>query len=189
MKLRSLKCPNCEGILETEDGLDTFYCKYCGYKIVLEGQSKAAYRSKTRIKGMEHDERMQSQRLAHERYKIETENKKASIKLILSVCGVIAFVLFYVFLFGGMKISSDKQERELQALVDEIQVDIKNGNYDEAYIKAQRIKHTEPWSDEVEKKWDSTRKEVINQIIDAEIEATGSSKHKREKESLFDWFN
>ena len=57
-EMKILKCPNCNAALEIENGLDTFYCKYCGYKILLNGQSKAAYRAKTRIKEMEHDERM-----------------------------------------------------------------------------------------------------------------------------------
>ena len=49
-----------------EDGLDIFFCKYCGYKIIIEGQSDAAYRAKTRIKEMEHDERMVDKKYAHE---------------------------------------------------------------------------------------------------------------------------
>lgn len=189
MKLTSLKCPNCNAKIEVEDGLDTFYCKYCGHKIILEGQSDAAYHSKVKLKGMEHDEKMQAQKLAHERYKIETENKLTSKKRTISILLAVAGVLLFVFFFGGAKLSSDKQERELQALVDEIQVDIQNGNYSEAYIKAQSIKYTADWSDDIETKWENTRKEVINQIVDAEIEATGSSNHKREKDGLFDWFD
>lgn len=37
MNTYALKCSNCNGDLTVEDGLDTFYCKYCGYKIVFEG--------------------------------------------------------------------------------------------------------------------------------------------------------
>ena len=36
MKTFALKCPNCNGDLTIEDGLDTFFCMYCGYKIMLD---------------------------------------------------------------------------------------------------------------------------------------------------------
>lgn len=36
MELKTLSCPNCGANLEIEDGIDTFFCKYCGYKIILE---------------------------------------------------------------------------------------------------------------------------------------------------------
>ena len=57
MKLSSLSCPNCGASVEIEDGIDTFFCKYCGYKIILEGQSDAAYRAKTKVKRMDKMER------------------------------------------------------------------------------------------------------------------------------------
>ena len=48
-----------------------FYCKYCGNRIVFEGQSKAAYRAKTKVKQMEHDERMVDKKHNQERYIIQ----------------------------------------------------------------------------------------------------------------------
>ena len=74
-------------------------------------------------------------------------------------------------------------------MVEEIQVDIDNGDFDTAYIKAQTIIHTCPYSDEVEEKWDNTRKAVIDQIIQAEKEVTGKSTHKPEKDGLFGLFD
>lgn len=194
MKTYALKCPNCDGDLEVEDGLDTFFCKYCGYKIMLEGQSEAAYRAKTRIKGMEHDERMADKKYAHERYKIEQnakqEHSKTKMGILIAIACIISYLVIFVGYFGSAEKKSIQQEEELQALVEDIMVDIENQDFDTAYIKAQSIKHTAPWSDEVEEKWEKTRKEVINQIIKAEKEATGSSSHKSEKDGLFDgWFN
>ena len=75
MELKSLFCPNCGASLEVEDGLDTFFCKYCGYKILLQGQSKAAYDAKVRVKHMEHKERLQDKRDAQERYRMEFKQK------------------------------------------------------------------------------------------------------------------
>lgn len=190
MDTYALKCPNCDGDLTVEDGLDTFYCKYCGHKIVLRGQSAAAYRAKTRIKGMEHDERMADKMYSHEKYKIEHEAKKEHTKTKLTILVVIACVIGYIAIFGGYfgneEKKSDQQEAELTALVEEIQDDIDDGNFDEAYIKAQSIKYTENWSSDIEEKWDNIRREVINQIIEAEKEETGSSSHKPEKEGFFE---
>ena len=55
MELKSLFCPNCGANLEVEDGRDTFFCKYYGYKILFQGQSKAVYEAKVRIKHVEHN--------------------------------------------------------------------------------------------------------------------------------------
>ena len=42
--------------------------------------------------------------------------------------------------------ASKKQEAELQQLVNEIQEDIKNEDFDAAYIKAKQIRYTKDWS-------------------------------------------
>lgn len=194
MNTYTLKCPNCGGDLTVEDGLDTFFCKYCGYKILLEGQSDAAYHAKTKIKSMEHDERMADKKYEHEKYKIEQKHKQENFKNKLGILIVIACIVGYFVLCGGYFAGEEKkslqQEQELQQLVQDIQEDIKNEDFDAAYIKAQSIKYTENWSSEIEDKWENTRKEVINQIIAAEKEVTGNSTHKPEKEGFFDkWFD
>lgn len=184
MKLNSLSCPNCGASVEIEDGIDTFFCKYCGYKIILEGQSDTAYRAKTRVKGMEHDERMVDKKYAQERYKIEhkakEEHTKDKMKVLIVLAYVLACVVLFVGYFGGEERKSKKQEAELQQLVDEIQVDIENEDFDTAYIKAKQIQYTEGWNSKIEDKWDETRRAVIAQIISAEKKATGKSEHKPE---------
>ncbi len=194
MKTRALKCPNCDGNLSVENGLDTFYCLYCGQKIVLEGQSDAAYRAKTRVKGMEHDERMADKKYAHEKYKIEHKEKQAYSKtktgILIAIACVMVYLVLFVGVFGSAERKSIQQEKELQMLVEEIQVDIDNEDFDSAYIKAQSIKYTAGWSSDIEEKWDNVRGEVINQIEKAEKEANGSSTHESEKDGLFEgWFD
>lgn len=49
MELKTLNCPQCGASIEAEDGIDTFFCKHCGNKIVISGQSDAAYNAKVRI--------------------------------------------------------------------------------------------------------------------------------------------
>ena len=84
---------------------------------------------------------------------------------------VIGYVISFNSYFDSEKEASDRQEQELQAIVDDVMKDIEDGNFDEAYIKAERIRYTENWSSEIEDKWDATRKEIIEQIEKAEREA------------------
>lgn len=194
MNTYTLKCPNCDGNLEVEDSLDTFFCQYCGYKIIIDGQSDAAYRAKVRIKGMEHDEQMADKKYKHERYKIDQKNKhehsKIKVGIIIAVACVVGYLVLFGGYFGSLERNSIKQEEELQQLVDDIMIDIDNEDFGTAYIKAQSIKYTADWSSDIEDKWDNTRKEVINQIIEAEKEVTGKSSHKPEKDGWFDgWFD
>lgn len=84
---------------------------------------------------------------------------------------MLACVIGLFVSFNGAKEASDRQEQELQAIVDEIMQDIEDGNFNEAYIKAEKIRYTENWSNEIKDKWDVTRKEIIKQIKIAEREA------------------
>lgn len=167
-EMKILKCPNCNAALEIENGLDTFYCKYCGYKILLNGQSKAAYRAKTRIKELEHDERMADKQYKHERYKAEQEQKQKRIDNKVFIVLLVAAMLFLWIGFGNEERKSEKQEKELQQLVEEVQTDISNGDFDEAHIKVQSIQYTAGWSSDIEEKWDNIREELVKQLEDAE---------------------
>lgn len=75
MELKSLYCPNCGAAVKPVDGLDTFYCQYCGYQIHLEGMSDEAYKARTKVKQMEHEERMQDKKDAYGRFEGEMEDK------------------------------------------------------------------------------------------------------------------
>lgn len=186
MKERSLVCPKCGATLEIEDGLDTFYCKYCGNRIVLEGQPKEAYRAKTKVKQMEHDEKMIEKKYDQERFKIEHKAKEdRRDQIIIAVIFGAMFLLSFGQL-GGAEAKSKKQEAELQQLVELVQDDIDNEDFDGAYIKAKQIKYTAGYSDDIEEKWDDIRRAVIDQVISAEKQATGKSEHKPENKGWFD---
>lgn len=75
MELKSLHCPNCGAAVKPVDGLDTFYCQYCGHQIHLEGMSDEAYKARTKVKQMEHEERMQDKKDAYGRFEGEMEDK------------------------------------------------------------------------------------------------------------------
>lgn len=81
---------------------------------------------------------------------------------------IAIFIIGFASLFSGIKKESDKQERELQSIVNEIYTDINAGNYDSALIKAKSLHYTADWSDEVKEKWDDTRESLIK-IIEEKI--------------------
>lgn len=193
MELKSLFCPNCGASLEVEDGLDTFFCKYCGYKILLQGQSKAAYDAKVRVKHMEHKERLQEKRDAQERYRMEfkQKDKRRTLAIVFGIFGAIIAMCLIISAVGNA--GAKKQERELQAIVDQIMIDIENEDFAAAYVKANSLYWDDSWTSEGEDKWDATRKEIIKQIEEAEKNATGSTTNSSDEDEdddggFWDWF-
>ena len=193
MELKSLFCPNCCASLEVEDGLDTFFCKYCGYKILLQGQSKAAYDAKVRVKHMEHKERLQDKRDAQERYRMEFKQKdeRRTLAIVFGILGAIIAMCLIISAVGNA--GAKKQDRELQAIVDQIMIDIENEDFAAAYVKANSLYWDDSWTSEGEDKWDATRKEIIKQIEEAEKKATGSITNSSNEDeddggSFWDWF-
>lgn len=193
MELKSLFCPNCGASLEVEDGLDTFFCKYCGYKILLQGQSKAAYDAKVRVKHMEHKERLQEKRDAQERYRMEFKQKheRRTLAIVFGIFGAIIAMCLIISAVGNA--GAKKQERELQAIVDQIMIDIENEDFAAAYVKANSLYWDDSWTSEGEDKWDATRKEIIKQIEEAEKNATGSTTNSSDEDEdddggFWDWF-
>ena len=193
MELKSLFCPNCGASLEVEDGLDTFFCKYCGYKILLQGQSKAAYDAKVRVKHMEHKERLQEKRDAQERYRMEFKQKdeRRTLAIVFGIFGAIIAMCLIISAVGNA--GAKKQERELQAIVDQIMIDIENEDFAAAYVKANSLYWDDSWTSEGEDKWDATRKEIIKKIEEAEKNATGSTTNSSDEDEdddggFWDWF-
>ena len=182
MKMYQLKCPACGGTIEIERNRDSCFCSYCGAKVYVDDETHRVeitkninyhktYTDEAKIRKIESDERMQERKYAEAREERKSKRWSAlGTVLIVLVCVIGYFVLFNGY-FDSEKEASDRQEQELQAIVDEVMQDIKEGNFDEAYIKAEKIRYTENWSSEIEDKWDATREEIIEQIEKAEKEA------------------
>ncbi|MBO0588235.1 hypothetical protein [Sporosarcina sp. E16_8] len=191
MKVHTLKCINCDGALEIEDGIDTFFCKYCGHKMILEELSKASINAKVQMKIMEHQERMRDKQYEQERYKFDKKEqykiKKINRKSRSSLFSILACVVVLIWsfsYFNSVEKKSIKEEQQLQATVDEIMKDIDNGDYDKAYIKAKSLHYTSNWSSEVEDKWDNTRKALIEKIEQAEKQSSDNN----DGGGFFNWF-
>jgi hypothetical protein len=129
------------------------------------------YTDEAKIRKIESEERMQEQRFAAEQKARKDNNWSFFVSMLLLFAIAVGCLLFSKSTLASEKEASDRQEEELQAIVDEVMQDIEEGNFDEAYIKAERIRYTEGWSSEIEDKWDATREEVIEQIEEAEKQA------------------
>lgn len=100
MKMISLKCPECDAPLSIDDGLDTFYCQYCGAKIQLHEQTEAAYKARTRVKQMEHQERLKQMKYEKEREEREQNQKELPWLFVFSIV-VLLLMTLPLILWGG----------------------------------------------------------------------------------------
>ena len=160
MKIVYLKCPSCNANIDIEDGIDTFYCKYCGTRIILDGLSKDSINAKIRIKEFEHVERIKDKEFAQERFRIKFEAYKSFLPML--GLGAICFLLL-----GGAWISSRSQVMRLEKLSKEIEADYNAGDYDSALMKANRLRYDSDWSDDEERAWDARREKYIEMIEEA----------------------
>ena len=97
MELKPLYCPNCGAAVKPVNDLDTFYCPYCGYQIHLDGMSDEAYKARTKVKQMEHEERMQDKKDAKELKDSEQDYKELKIGLIgVFGCFGLALIMYIV---------------------------------------------------------------------------------------------
>ena len=92
-----------------------------------------------------------------------------SLIIIFGSMGILLAMLFFMFFFGNLGL--ERHEQELQDTVDEIMIDIDNGDFVEARIKANSLYWNDNWSSEGEEKWNAIREEVITQIDEAENKA------------------
>lgn len=86
---------------------------------------------------------------------------KSSRVLIFALCMMFLPILIF---YGGESFFHSMRERKLEQTVQEIQVDIENGDYDSALIKAHSLHMDDNWSSESEKHWDDQRKALIKLI-------------------------
>lgn len=208
MKMYQLNCPACGATVEIEQDRKSCYCSYCGNKIYIDDGVKRVeitkninyhktYTDEARIIESQVQERMRDKKYAADKEKWERKEiskSKAKLRsfLAVAIC-VVAYLLVFVGYFGSEKRESEEQEKELQAIVQEVIEDIKNEDFESAHIKAESIYYTAGWSSEIEKKWNATRKELIKQIESAEKEAEKAAKEiekeQKKSEDKGKWWN
>lgn len=180
MKLRVLKCPECRANIEITEGRNYCYCQYCGCKIMLDDEkTETTYNKNINI----NKNTTNTQRYINDAEVIKAKSEAEENKRGIVIGIVVAIACFAVFfgIFGYQKHLSNVEEDKLQAIVEEVMVDIENEDYDEAYIKAKSIRYTSGWSSDIEKKWNETREALLDQIKKAEKDSSDGG-------SIFDWF-
>lgn len=182
MRMYQLKCPACGASIEVERNRDSCFCSYCGTKVYVDDETHRVeitkniryhkiYTDEAKIRKIESEERMQERRFAAKEKERKSKARSALISTLLLLVVTVGCFIFLDSILDSEKEASDRQEEELQAIVDEVLQDIEDGNFEEAYVKAERIRYTADWSSEIEDKWDATRETVIEQIEEAERQA------------------
>lgn len=160
MEIKKLKCPECGANFESNQKVS--FCSYCGAKLFFDDGTKTInYNYKTEDVAKIREIEVNRELELNKRQEEKKGNKNFLIGMILFIA---IFIIGFASLFGGIKNESDKQEKELQSLVNEIYIDINNGNYDSALIKANSLHYTADWSHEIEEKWNDTRESLIKII-------------------------
>lgn len=95
MTFHQLKCPNCGATLIVDNGLDTFFCQYCGTKLISDGQSDVAIRAKADI--ILADKALEKEKLQQE---YEERTRKLDLALeakefLLVIGGIALFVYLF----------------------------------------------------------------------------------------------
>lgn len=100
MKVYSIKCPDCNAVLEIEEGREYCFCNYCGAKIFLDDERTKRIRitDDAKIKYIESRERIRlAEMQAKERAEKERQEKlDKDFPKIMLICGlgiVICFLL------------------------------------------------------------------------------------------------
>ena len=141
----------------------------------MDELSDAQIASRVKVKEMQHQKEMQANKYDQEKLRWERKEKSKSKEwlrnslpiILLLAISISCFVLSEIH-FNSEEKTSIKQEEQLQQIVEEVMIDIKNEDFVSARIKAETIYYTENWSDEIEKKWDATRKQLLKEIDAAE---------------------
>ena len=102
MKMVKLTCPYCGATLSVENGLDLFYCQYCGGRIMLTGQDSNMINAKVKLKEFEHRERLQQnnyafqERIRKNNQDYELKNKEVKSGAIARIAEAIEEIVMWI---------------------------------------------------------------------------------------------
>ena len=178
---KTLKCPECGAILINEEELDTFYCKYCGSKVVMEGQDANVIKAKTRIKAMKHKETLEENRqraaqtitetkLKFKAEKEERDNKNRRITIFIGIAFFTFIIMLCLFMSSNTSNQNDKKIEQLNKTLAEIRIDVANKQYDEALLKAYGMTVEDLLFDDSKREWQKNKEDIIH-FIEAEKSA------------------
>ena len=169
-----LDCPHCGAVLEPKDGLDTFFCTYCGGKIIISEMSDAAYQARVDIKKLEKNVELHKTELEHKALMKDKEHQQERFNFKRIIILLILMPVISLGPLGLMYLVSSiphrKEIKKLEKTESQIIEDIDNQNYDSALLKANQLYYTSNWSSEEEKAWNDKRENYINLILEKKRE-------------------
>lgn len=95
----SVKCPECNANLSIEEGRDSFFCTYCGAKVIINNENEHIIRNidEARIKEAETDRMVKLRELELEKERLKSNRfYKAiwiSIVILLLVAGIYGMIV------------------------------------------------------------------------------------------------
>ncbi len=200
MKLESINCPNCNSLLEVEDDLDMFFCKYCGAKVILD--NKERLKAKERIRRYQRDENIKkldndvkNREIEYkERVEVLKEQNKRRKQFLNSFPEIILCVMTFMILGGwGLyylvgKIKEDNEDKRVQALYDVATEYYFEGKYESALQVANQIKYNADISESKAGDWKRSKATLIDSI-NKEIGKKPELIQVAEKASYYEWKN
>ncbi len=171
MNVTKLECPNCHAALDNDyENAGTFFCKYCGQKMIVEEIQNAEYDLKARKMEMDHEVVLkkleQAQRELEKQEEMEKERfkhkKNMGLIIFCMACLVLLFILTMMPTSFGR--DHDKKVRQLEKVEIEVQEAIQNKDYDLALIKVNQLRLDDGFSTEQTEAWDAKREDYINTI-------------------------
>ena len=176
MKMQILECPKCHATLDNDnENLGTFFCKYCGQKIVVEELQDAAVKVKVREMELEHEEKKmefeqkkQNISYAQEKEKSAIDEKRRTITVVVCLAICFAMMIPSFLYFGNSRRRHEKRVEELQKIEIEVQTAIQKKDYDMALMKANQLRLDDGYSSDATEAWDEKREDYIR-LIESKI--------------------
>lgn len=171
MNVTKLECPNCHAALDNDyENAGTFFCKYCGQKMIVEEIQNAEYDLKARKMEMDHEvvlkkleqaerELEKQGEMQKERYK---HKKNMGVLIFCLVC--LALLLILTIMPTTFGRDHNRKVRQLEKVEIEVQEAIQNRDYDLALIKVNQLRLDDGYSTAQTEAWDAKREDYINTI-------------------------
>ncbi len=106
IKMIPVKCPQCDADLEAEEGRRTFFCQYCGAKVIIQNDNEHIYHTidDAALERAETDHMVKKYQIEMARKRSANKEKKLKMKIkftvILAVLGVLMLMIGFI---GGSK--------------------------------------------------------------------------------------
>ena len=171
MNVTKLECPNCHAALDNDyENAGTFFCKYCGQKMIVEEIQNAEYDLKARKMEMDHEvvlkklEQAQRELEKQEELVKERFKHKKNMGLIFFCLACLAALIFLAVLPSTMGSDHRSKVKQLEKVEIEVQEAIQNRDYDLALIKVNQLRLDDGFSPTQTEAWDAKREDYINTI-------------------------